>query len=51
MGFDNSEYRQNEFANFIWRGVLHPTSKIEGEATRIVKHLAREIATFKRLAL
>jgi hypothetical protein len=50
-GVANSRYLQNALASRIWRGVLHSTSNKRGDATTTQMHFAREVATFRRLAL
>ena len=47
----NSRYLQNAFASCIWRGVRHSGSNKRGDATTAQMHFAREVATFRRLAL
>jgi hypothetical protein len=50
-GLAISRYRQNAFASCMCRGVLHSGSNTGGAATKTQMHLARDVATFKRLAL
>jgi hypothetical protein len=47
----NSRYLQNALASCICLGVRHSASNKRGEATITQTHFAREVATFKRLAL
>jgi hypothetical protein len=44
----NSKYRQKAFAIAIWSGVRHSGSKSAGEQTNMLKHFARDVATFNR---
>jgi hypothetical protein len=46
-----SKYRQNALASCICLGVRHSASKTRGEATITQMHFARDVATFRRLAL
>ena len=48
---DNSRYRQNAFAICICSGVRHSGSNRAGEHTRMLKHFARDVATFRRFKL
>jgi hypothetical protein len=47
----SSRYRQNELASSICRGDLHSTWNRAGLATITATHLARDMATFRRLRL
>jgi hypothetical protein len=46
--FAISEYLQNAFAMRICSGVRHSGSNNAGEQTKMLKHFAREVATFNR---
>jgi hypothetical protein len=50
-GVANSRYLQKALASCIWRGVRHSASNKRGDATTTQMHFARDVATFRRLAL